>query len=391
MKSDRPSIFTSRFSKLFCVMLALSIISVPTLLAALPQKSYSPEENRMLATFPTFSAEGVLSGEYTAGVSLYLRDHLPMRTTLLKTKAAAEYAALKRENNHIIIAKDGYLVKRFDYTEQQKNALASNCETIEMLTDVLKTYQKPVVFLRAPRAIDVLYGLCPAQMPAPTDVPPPTDPISQAVTEVLIQKSRSGEYVWFRTDHHWTPLGAYYAYSQLGDALSYTPFPKTAFSETDVCDGFFGTSYSAGLPPLCQGDRITVFQYEGDDDFLCTDMMTGTQQAGFYRPEALSNPSRYEYFLGKNTAHLRIQKTDGASTRPTLLIIKDSYAQCLVPFLARHFNIEMLDLRYFRTDATETISQILASPDYGGALFLFNSDTLTGDAGLSRISAEKLQ
>lgn len=383
------SIFTPRYSKLICAVLSVTVISVPAFLTILPKSTYSPQENRMLSSFPSLSYEALLSGEYTESVSLYLRDHLPLRTTLLKTKSAAEYAALKRENNGIMMADGGYLVKRFDYTDQQKQAFVENCLAINSLTNALSVYQKPVIFLRAPRAIDVLYSLCPSPS-APTDLPH-ADPFSAELTEDLSQKAAAGEAVWFHTDHHWTPLGAYYAYEKLGEVLGYTPFPRSAFSESAVCDCFFGTSYAAGLPPLCEGDKITAWRYTGDEDFLCLDVLTGKQERGFYRPQALESASRYEYFLGKNTAHLRIQSTDSPSYRPTLLVIKDSYAQCLVPFLARHFDIEMLDLRYFRTDAVDAVSRILASPGYVGTLILYNADTLTGDAGLSRLSAEKLQ
>ena len=105
------------FSVFLCFLLSAAVIAVPLLLFVLPSSDYSEDENRMLATAPSFSVDALFEGEYTEGLSTYLRDRLPLRSTLLKTKAAAEYAALKQENNHVIAASDAYLVKRLEYTD----------------------------------------------------------------------------------------------------------------------------------------------------------------------------------------------------------------------------------------------------------------------------------
>ena len=108
------NLFTDRFSAFFCTVLFLLVVAVPILWQVLPKSDFSPEENRMLTSCPYLSKESLLSGEYTAALSQYLSDHLPARTALLKIKSAAEYAALKRENNRVIAAENGYLIKRFD-------------------------------------------------------------------------------------------------------------------------------------------------------------------------------------------------------------------------------------------------------------------------------------
>ena len=176
----------------------------------------------------------------------------------------------------------------------------------------------------------------------------------------------------------------------LGEVFGYVPYPLSAFEAVTVCDDFLGTSYSASLPPLCHPDNITAMRYNDDDCFICTDVITKKTQHGLYRENALASASKYEYFLGPNVAHLRITKTDEPD-RPALLIIKDSYAQCLAPFLARHFDIDLIDLRYFRTDATQVLREIVQAPNYAGTLILCNVDTLTADVGFTRLSPEKVQ
>lgn len=382
------------FSVFLCALLSAAVIAVPLLLFTLPSSDYSEDENRMLATVPPFSADTLFAGEYTEGLSTYLRDRLPLRSTLLKTKAAVEYASLRQENKHVIAARNAYLVKRFEYTDEQLAVFRTNVAAIDGIMTALSQYEKPVSFVCAPRAVDVLASLCPEAVEEPTErsvwqALDDSEINATTVTELLCAHANAGEKVWYRTDHHWTALGAYYVYATLGDALGYTPLPRAAFTEVTVCEDFLGTTYSACLAPFCRADRITAMRYAGDENFVCTDLSTGAVAQGFYREEALAGKDKYEYFLGRNVAHLRIVK-DETAPRPTLLVIKDSYAQSLVPFLARHFDIELIDLRYFRTDATETVRHIVTSPHYAGTLILCNADTLTGDAGFSRLPAENL-
>ena len=388
-----PLRFGKKFSRALCSLLSAVVFAVPVALVFFPSSSYSEQENRMLATFPIFSGESLLEGNYTESVAAYLSDHLPLRSTLLKAKSLAEYAAMKGENNNVIAARDGYLVKRFEYTDEQLDTLNTNLEILSSLTYVLQERGHPVTVLCAPRAIDVLADLCPKSL---CEIRSPWKILGEAhishltVTELLGEKVAEGQPVWFRTDHHWTALGAYYAYTALGDSLGFDPYPLSDFSSSTVSNGFLGTTYSSCLLPMTRPDAITILRYEGDDRFICVDPLTKTSSEGFYCSEKLATKDQYEYFLGGNTAHLRISKS-GEVPRKTLLVIKDSYAQSLVPFLARHFDIELIDLRYFRTDAADAILQALRSSHYAGTLILFNIDTLTGNAGLENLAVEKLK
>ena len=385
---------SKRFAAFLCTFFISILLTISTLVFLLPKKTFSADENRMLTTFPSFSADRLFEGEYTEQIASYLRDHLPAREELLQSKALTEYALLKRENNHVVIAQNSYLIKRFSYADDQLGAFRDNVQRITVLRERLSAYGKPAVFVSAPRAVDILGDRFGGSLAEPSERSPwhilsEEDPSAITLDEKLRQKAALGEKIWFRTDHHWTALGAYYAYEALGDVLGYTPLPRDSFLAVEVSRTFLGTSYSASQFPFTRPDTITAMRYAGDNGYTCTDVQTGAVREGFYVEEALAKKDQYQYFLGANTAHLRItQKTD--TPRPTLLLIKDSYAQCLVPFLARHFDIELIDLRYFRGDATETIRGILESKQYAGTLILCNVDTLTASAGFDRIDADNL-
>jgi len=333
---------------------------------------------------PSLTAEAVLEGEYTEGLSCYVRDRLPLRSALLKTKSLAEYAALKGENNGVMAARNGYLVKRFSYNREQLAQLERNLAAAEKLCRTVAQYGRPSVFVCAPRAADVMKSLCP-----PFSEPYDVWKLAEAhgafsLTEMLQKKAEEGQAVWYRTDHHWTTLGAYYAYEALGEVLGYAPYPREAFEGQSVSDSFLGTTYSACLFPMTRPDTVAAMRFAGDEAFVCKDMATGTERRGFYRTEALEGKDKYEYFLGRNVAHLRIVK-ETEEPRPTLLVVKDSYAQCMVPFLARHYDIELIDLRYFRTDAATTLHTLMTSPSFAGLLVLCNVDSLTGSMGFEWI------
>ena len=119
-------LFSKGFSIFFCAFFACFLLVLPILLLSLPKGTFSEDENRVLATLPSFSAEALLDGRYTEQLSAYLCDHLPLRGALLKTKAATELTLLKKENNHVTITKNGSLVKRFSYLRTpQRCALRS--------------------------------------------------------------------------------------------------------------------------------------------------------------------------------------------------------------------------------------------------------------------------
>ena len=373
-----------RFCRFFCCLFLVIIPAVPIATILAPKEDFSAEENRMLAEMPALTGEAVWTGDYTEGLAAYVRDRIPLRETLLKIKSLAEYATLKKENNNVIAAKNGYLIKRFCYNEEQLKQFEKNLAAAERLCREAEAYGKPPVFVCAPRAMDVLGFLCPS-FGEPYDVWAMAEEHGTlSLTGALREKAEEGQAIWFKTDHHWTTLGAYYAYAELGEALGYVPFPREAFEEQLVSDDFWGTTYSACLLPVTRPDKVVSMRFAGDEEFVCTDVSTGTVYRGFYRPEALESKDKYEYFLGRNVAHLRIAK-DPARPRPSLVIVKDSYAQSLVPFLARHYDIELIDLRYFRTDAATTLRSLMDAPSFAGLLILCNVDSLTGPMGFERL------
>jgi hypothetical protein len=192
------------------------------------------------------------------------------------------------------------------------------------------------------------------------------------------------EDVFYHTDHHWTPLGAYYAYAALGDELGYTPLPLSEFRAETVSREFYGTIWSKSGIYAASPDEITLYRYDGDTDFKVTDADSGeVYLEGLYDKSKLEVKDKYSLFLGGDYGHVKI--SDG-SEKPTLLVVKDSYFDALAPFLARHFELDVIDLRY--TSARDSVAEYAAEQGIDNILILFGEDS---DSLLAATTLTKLK
>jgi hypothetical protein len=202
-----------------------------------------------------------------------------------------------------------------------------------------------------------------------------------SLVESLRTAALSGEQVWYKTDHHWTAEGAYHAYAALGEVLGYEPYPQSDFFAQAVTDAFYGTTYAtAGLRDTAP-DTITLMRYEGD--VQCRTIIHGAKERvldGLYDMDAATSDDPYNVFLGGTNAHVTVEPA--TTGLPTLLIVKDSYAQSLAPFLSRHFRLILIDPRSFKPDAATTLWSIVEQEKPDAMLILCGIDTLCSDLNL---------
>lgn len=349
---------------------ALILFGLGVSIFILPSENFSQKENRYLATIAPPSAKNIVSGRFSSSLSSFYRDRFPAKDSFINLKALCEIGLLKMENNNIIFAKDGYLIPKNEYEnldiyEKNINSLTEVCE----MSAVLK---KSCISAFAPRPIDVMRKKLP-KLYAQKDFT--VKEITGAKTVNLLPPLRAaaerGEYVWYRTDHHWTTHGAYLAYSELGALLGYAPYSKDFFEIECVTDEFFGSSYSSAGVLSAKPDSIDLYRYPSDGEYTVTVTESKDTENGLYRREYLSKKDKYSIFLGGNYAEISIRsKTEN---REKLLVFKDSYANSLVPFLALHYDLYLVDLRYFSGN-TERIRELIASSD--SVLMLHGVDTL---------------
>lgn len=362
---------SKRQSVIICVLYGCVTVALSLLLLFLPKDRISPRENRYLATKPSFSAEALISGELASDFSAFCADHFPFRDALLRLDSSAELALGRLETGGVMVGRDRCLIKRLEYNDGE--ILEDNLCSLESLLSVSRKMGKRAVFFCAPRAVDVLVDSCPPFFDAErSDRAWEKVENAESVRDELRKRAEKGEYVFYRTDHHWTSLGAYYAYCALGESLGYTPYGLDDFEPKEVCTDFFGTTYSSVLLGKIPPDSITAYRYEGDERLRAVDGQT-QRELPLYDCSALEGSSKYDFFLGGNRAFIRIENEG----KPHLTVVKDSYGNSLIPFLARHFSIDAVDPRYLREPLEDAVKGLLDSRDSAGLLVLFGLDTLS--------------
>ncbi len=181
------------------------------------------------------------------------------------------------------------------------------------------------------------------------------------------------EDIYYRTDHHWTSLGAYYGYVSLMESLGMEPVSLDAYSKTVVTEEFYGTTFSTSGVRSVKPDAI--WTYVPDNGLQVTNYFTDKPQEGsLYNPSALEKKDKYTYFLGGNQP-LAVIKSSNVQG-PKLLILRDSYADSMVPFLTEHFSeIHLYDLRYNRG----SVPQYISENDIDMALVLYSVPNFVTD------------
>ncbi len=354
------------------VMLALFMCFIFGFSAAffiIPDREHSENENRVLAGAPEFSWESLRSGEFTADVKEWFSDQFPLRDFFVSLKGTTELLLGKGENNGIIYTDDGYLIDRLPL---DKDAVAGNLANLGRLDAAVDT---PITVAIAPRKIDALSFMLPRSL---TDTGDRTFSfIKEAIDESSLSaldlysalKGRDGEYLYYKTDHHLTEHGAYLVYLALAKEWGFEPYGKDHFTVSTVTEEFYGTTWSASSTFGVDPDKIELYRYEGDGDYTVS-IKNGATLEGFYDMKRLAEKDKYALFLSGINSRVSVTK-NGGGEREKILILNDSFANALVPFLALHFDVELIDPRFLRQGIADELGE------YSRVLLYMNVDTLS--------------
>ena len=188
----------------------------------------------------------------------------------------------------------------------------------------------------------------------------------------------AGEYVYYKTDHHWTTLGAYYAYCAIMEQYGLEPYPLESFTREQVSDAFYGTTYSKGGFKFIAPDEMKFFHHDTlTPDLFKTTVYNGKlevafESEAFYDRSFLTKKDKYSAFLSGTNTLTTVERTDGVE-RPKMILIKDSFANSLAPFLALHFDLEIVNMNDYLT-ARSHIAENAADAEY--VLVVYNLDNL---------------
>ena len=186
----------------------------------------------------------------------------------------------------------------------------------------------------------------------------------------LIKPLSEIEKSFYKTDHHWTAEGAYAAYTTLTNEFGLTPLPLDYFKIETLSNEFVGTTYSKSGFFFTNPEEIAAPTIE-KGKYKMTVVDTNTEFDTLYDISYINRKDKYGTFLSGNNAHVRIEDTM-SNEKETILIVKDSFSHSLAPYLCEHYNIELIDPRYFNGSIEEYIEE----NNIKTVLFLFGLDTL---------------
>ena len=365
--------------RVFVILFAALILLVSVLFWAIPDREFSETENKDLTQIPTFTVERLMDGRYTADIADYMADQFPFRDFFIRVKATAEMALGKMGNNGVILGEGGTLIPRSETIHRDN--LTKNLSAIAAFTGWCEDHGVPTTTAVAGRSMDVLHHTLPdfygsaysdalwgALFQDFSDIDLKILPLKTPLHE----RAKAGEYVYYRTDHHWTTLGAYYGTKEILTEMGETIAPIESYTREVVSDAFFGTTWSTSGMSWIAPDTMEYFRFAGDTDFTTTIVDDGTSFTGFYDRSYLAKKDKYSSFIGGNNALVTVRK-NGDADRPTLLLVKDSFAHSAVPFLAQHYDLLIVDIRYYKKSTAALIDE------YGvdRVLVLYNIDSLT--------------
>lgn len=326
--------------------------------AVTPTKEFSPMENRALAQMPELTVDSLSTGTFMSGFESFVTDQFILRDEWIALKAGAEYASGKRENNGVYICDEHTLIARFDppANDRAKKRIDDNFGYVEKLSTLT---DKPVYFSLIPGKVSVWADLLP-------DGAPNDDEGQYIARGAALQgpkwldtdtalNAHKDEAIYYRTDHHWTTLGAYYAYTSLMEGMGRTPKALSEFDPTVVSDEFFGTTFSSSGVRWLEPDSIEF--YVPQSAATVTNYFDDNPTEGqLYDMSKLEEKDKYAAFLGGNKPLTVIKSNVAPADAPKLMLIRDSYADSLAPFLCYHFSeIHLVDPRYYKTSMAQYV------------------------------------
>lgn len=370
----------TKYLRLVAILLAGLIVALDVALLITPDRSYSQTENRNLQTFPELSWQGVSSGRFEARFEDYVEDQFPLRDLWIGLKTGVDRLMGRTESGGIFLAKDGYLIRNFpDVDPETYDRTIQAVRAFSAANSGIRQYMMVV-----PSALTVYENKLPANAIV-GDESGYIDSLRSDLADCPIEfidlrdellGQRGEKQLYYRTDHHWTTAAAELAYRKFA-AQAGLPGAGKVYQPTLISDSFSGTLTASSGFRLSQTDPVYVYLPEKSMNYVVSYPATGEKHASVYWTKNLGVRDHYTVFFNGN--HPEVHIDTSADNKRVLMILKDSYANCFVPFMVEDYKkIVMVDPRYF----TDDLTALMAAEGVNEILFLYNAATLATDTAL---------
>ncbi len=373
MKMKTSNIVTS---VVFCVLIAaLTVASMVN-----PVREFSATENRNLAQMPEFSFDALFTNDddekFTLKYEEFITDQFVARDSWITLKSFAERALGKKESNGVYFGSDGYLIEKHEVPTEQ---LEKNIAYLKSFLEATKDYDTHVLI--APTASLILADKLPKYAPVwdQSALLDRLEALGSFVDCRDVLTEHKGEQIYYHADHHWTTLGAYYAYTELCKSLDIEPYAFDEFERRVLANDFRGTLANKVNMDTTPDEIFTL-----DPETVIEVIYNGGQKVTdtIYEESYLEGRDKYSTFLDGNQPLVDIKTS--VENGKTLLLVKDSYAHCMVPMLTAHYErIILMDMRHLNIGVMSYIAQLESEGvTLDDIVVLYNAENFTEDRNM---------
>ena len=382
MKKDRQRKVQE---KLVGIIFILTLFLFLIINVIVPDREKSVQENRMLATKPKFRLSSLISGDYDEKFEAYMDDQFVGRDMWRKLKVTVDRIGGSRLENGVYIGTNGQLLEQIEVADE--NHLAANIKAIKSFSE--SQSKIPVRMMLVPDAANVLNHSLPA-LAKPEDQTQMFSMVRKDLGDSVewidvsteLNKHKT-EKIYYKTDHHWTTLGAFYAFQAAAPSLGIEGDLSGKYVSYAVSDSFNGMLASKSGVNLGEKEQIDIYvPTEEDTDLIVDYVDEGKRSTSLYDSSKLKEKDQYTVFLGGNSSLLDIRTVSTSTKR--LLLVKDSFANSFIPFLTPYYReIVVVDPRYY----SGTINDLMDSYRISEVLFLYSGNTFFEDNNISGVFA----
>lgn len=348
-----------------------------------PDKEKSEQENRVLEQMPKMSTASVLSGDFMERWETYMSDQFAGRNAWRGIKTALSRLGGSRLENGVYIGKDGQLLEDIALSDDDRFSV-----NVQAVKSFAQTYEDiPTTVMLVPDAACVLSDSLPAfaqvedQRQMFSMVQRQLGDTVSWVDSVSILNKHKTEKLYYKTDHHWTTQAAFYVFQEAAPLLGIEGDVSDDYVSYTVTESFNGVLASKSGVNLGEKEKIDIFvPTSGDDDVIVNYVDESKKRTSLYDSSKLDTRDKYAVFLGGNTSVLDIKTVSTSKDR--LLVIKDSFADCFIPFLTPYYReIVVVDPRYY----SGTMEDIMDTYRITDTLILYSGNTFFTDNNISGV------
>ncbi|SET08249.1 DHHW family protein [[Clostridium] polysaccharolyticum] len=368
-----------RLSKIYVLIVFGMLALGGCLWIGMPQKKFSQMENRYLTTWPSLNVKDIMQGNVQKQMANAANDQFVLRDVWMQSATQIQKGLGIKDLNGVYFGRDGAYYEKVLESEATWKRYKRNIGFVE---NFAKKTKSDVAVMLVPTAGTILKEELPdhaAFYDADKRYEEGGKRLKNASwiqIQERLNKKKVKEQVYFHTDHHWTTQGAYEGYCAYLGQVGKKAFPYEYFKPECVSETFYGTLYSKA-PVNTEPDQLVV----PVNIPACHVTWDGKQREGIYVKSKLKEKDQYGVYFGGNYGMVEIVNEENVENE-TLVIIKDSYANSLVPYLLPHYKkIVMLDLRYYNESVKSTVEQL--EPEE--ILILYEMSRFSQDSNLVKL------